>query len=164
MFSRPFAPARALFLYGMLAASLFGLVSCGKEDEDETASVPLAATYESLWSNLFSGRCNTCHAPGKNLETANGPDMSTKDSFYAALVNKKGSDYPQWETFSNNRESCASFNFIKPNDAAGSMVVGVLDIDNAPCTVLDHQETGKVSTTSEIVTLLKDWINKGAAR
>lgn len=165
MFARPFAPApaRALLLSGLLGASLFGLVSCGKE-EDEEASVPLAATYDSLWANLFGGRCGTCHAPGKDSGTDGGPDLSTKDGFYAALVGKKGSDYPDWETFSNNRKDCLTFQFIKPNDAANSLVPAVLDTSAAPCTVLDHQETGRVTTTSEIVTLLKEWINKGASR
>ncbi len=160
--SRAFASSLARGVFFVL---LIGLASCGKEEDDEELTVPLAATYDSMWANVFSGRCNTCHAPGKDSGTAGGPDMSTKDSFYTQLVGKKGSDYPAWDTFVKNRDSCKSFEFINEGAADQSLLVSVLS-DSAPvCTVKNHLEGPQnVVMSAQVFTLLKEWINKGAPR
>lgn len=150
----------------VLACSSFALlISCGgSEDSDSTAAV--SANFDSLWSNVFEVRCAGCHAPGAgNSQTSGGPDLSTKDGFYTAFFNVKGSAYPSWTTFKNNRADCLDKAFIAPSNAGASLLVGIFDPANAPCTVVDHREPPQsVPMTTDTLAALKAWINAGATR
>jgi hypothetical protein len=150
------------------SASLLGmLMACG-EDKKEAEVVVASPDFNSLWTTMFENRCSSCHAPAAgNLQTKGGPDLSTQDKFYAALVDKKGSDYDTWETFQRNRADCASVSFISSGDASNSMVVAVLDSSVSPCRVLNHISAGHITKTvasDANLAALKEWINAGAKR
>jgi|GEM_PF-2523872 hypothetical protein len=145
------------------------LTACGDDKKDEPKIVTASPNFDSLWTTVFENRCSTCHSPAAgNEQTRGGPDLSTKETFYAALVGKVGRDYPDWTTFTKNRGTCASVSFIKAGDAANSMVVAILDSSVAPCRVYDHVDTGQVPketvATPGNIAALKQWINTGAAQ
>jgi hypothetical protein len=146
----------------------FVLVSaCSKEDEKTTTTTTTTteATYDSLWNNVFADRCGTCHGVTTKSETFGGPDMRTKDSFYANMINKKGTDYPEWDTFQNNRADCLSFSFIAPGLPGKSLLVAVFDPASAPCTVKSHTESPQsIPLSSEDLASLKTWITNGASK
>jgi len=133
--------------------------------EDEKTKTTTEATYDSLWNNVFADRCGTCHGVTTKSETLGGPDMRTKDAFYANLVNKKGNDYPDWYTFQSIRSDCLSYSFIAPGLPAKSLIVAVFDPASAPCTVKSHTESPQsIPLSSEDLASLKTWITNGASK
>ncbi len=154
----------SLGLRGLLASSWILLISCGSSEDSAKTDTKVTATYASLWTNLFSSSCVGCHGPGKDQGTINGPDMRTQDSFFAQVVGKKTSDYPDWASV-QKKADCDGKYLIQAGNAADSLVVGVLDADNAPCTLVDHSQSPQlVKYTADTLAALKEWINAGATK
>lgn len=137
------------------------VVGCGTDTkEDATTS---ASTYDKLWDSTFS-RCGSCHGAGSS-DTLGGPDLGSKSTFRDALVGKKGSDYPDWQTFQVNRESCLAISFIAASDSARSLVVAIFDsaVASALCEVKAHDQAPQSVTMSDsTLATLKQWIDEGA--
>ncbi len=134
--------------------------SCSSQAAVETAS------YDELWTKVFSGQCGSCHGGGEDTKTVGGPDLQTQDSFYTGLFGKKAGDYPEWVVY-NAKSGCADYNFIKGGDASASVLTAVLDSGTAlsGCATLLH--TGSpvnACITTGNLAKLKDWINAGATR
>jgi hypothetical protein len=143
---------------------LMGVLSCGKKDAT-TDYNDADANFESLWTNVFSDRCGTCHGVTSNSNTLGGPDMRSKESFYTNLVNKTGADYPNWDALQINRADCLSYAFIKPGQAQQSLVVAVFDSSVAPCIVKSHLTPPQsLGISAGSLTSLKSWISNGAGR
>jgi len=139
------------------------LISCGSSNDSKGTSSD--ANFQSLWTNTFEPRCGTCHGVSSNIDTVGGPDMRTQDAFHSGLVSKKGSDYPNWETFQNLRADCLNYAFVSPGNPSQSLLVAIFDSSVTPCTVKNHGEPPQsTSITSDQLTLLKTWITNGAAR
>ncbi len=147
-----------------VAALAVGLVLAGCTDSSDDGGVK--ATYSSLWDSTFNSCGVICHSPAAANGTQNGPDLSSKSSFYANLVGKTvNNDYPNWVKSGN----CNDIPFIKPGDAAGSTVVASLiesySINQTSCVssynlhVVENVEI----TDSQIQNALVQWINDGAA-
>ena len=168
----PLRKSRATRL-ALLSTSMLLLLSCGQE-EKTAATSPCAsadpivadASFSSLWTNVFSGRCGTCHGVTTNTGTLGGPDMRTKAAFYAQLVGKTINDYKDWDQAQSARVGCLDTPMIKGTDAANSLVVAVLDpsvtIDG--CTIKPHKEPPQsICISNGSLENLKKWINSGAA-
>jgi hypothetical protein len=156
----------------LLASSMLLLLSCGKEEK--TADSPCAsadaivadASFSSLWTNVFSGRCGSCHGVTSNTGTLGGPDMRTKEAFYAQVVGKTINDYKAWDQAQNIRAGCLDTPLVKDSDAANSLVVAVLDpsVTIAGCTIKSHKEAPQsICISNGSLVNLKKWINNGAA-
>jgi hypothetical protein len=143
-------------------ASVVLLSACSQEDKAKTTT---EATYDSLWTNVFADHCGSCHGVMTNSNTLGGPDMRTKDAFYANMINKKGTDYPEWDTFQTNRSDCMSFPFISAGLPERSLIVAIFDPSSAPCTVKSHRESPQsISLSSDDLASLKTWITNGASK
>jgi mono/diheme cytochrome c family protein len=108
----------------LAAVYLVTLTACGKDDEKTEPETN--AQFNSLWSDVFATRCGSCHGVS-NTDTLNGPDMRTQDAFHSGLVNKKGTDYPDWDTFQTNRVDCLNIPFISPGNPSQSLIVAIFD-------------------------------------
>ena len=149
-----------------VAALAVGLALAGCSDSSDDSNI--TPTYSSLWDSTFSSCGVNCHSPSAADGTENGPDLSSKGSFYANLIGKTvNKDYPDWAAVKNG--DCNDIPFIQPGDAAGSTVVTSLiesySVNQTSCTssynlhVVEHVEI----TDSEIQNALVDWITEGAA-
>lgn len=166
------------FTPGLLFASSLVLLSCSQDDKkSEAADSPCAAenvivadaSYNSLWSNVFSSRCGVCHGVAGNKGTENGPDLRSKDSFRLALVGKTiKDDYADWSFVQDTRTECLDIPLIKANSSGESLVVAVLDPASASalpngCRVKNHLETPQsVCLSKGSLASLKKWIDNGA--
>lgn len=147
---------------GLALACLLTFVACGNDDSEKSSGG--TSEYTALWNDVFSVRCGSCHGVAA-IGTQGGPDMRTKDAFYDGMFNKKGSDYPNWDTFQNNRENCNPVAFISPGKPSESMLVAIFDSSVTPCTVINHKEPDQsIPLTSAQLTSLKTWITNGATR
>ena len=143
-------------------ASIITLNACGNDDSSTTSAGD--ADYTLLWTDVFATRCGSCHGAG-NTDTLSGPDMRTQDSFHSGMVSKKGTDYPDWDTFQTNRADCLNVPFISPANPSQSLVVAIFDSTVTPCTVKSHTEPPQsIAITSTQLTTLKNWITNGANR
>ncbi len=169
--------SETLILRGITSGLLvLGLTACGGSSKTDT---PVAGTCESsqatvatasfdeLWTNVFSKQCSSCHGVAGNTSTENGPDMTSADAFYTGMVGKKGTAYDNWETFQTSRAGCVNASFIEASNANASLVTAVLDSSVAitGCTVKYHRENPQnVCITAANLVKLKEWINAGASR
>ena len=145
----------------ILAISLLSGCGGGGSGSDEV-------TYNQLWNDEFKSCGTNCHNPSAPDGTENGPDLSDIDGFYANLINKSISDYPNWITGS----SCDNTPFINPNNAAKSTIVSGLvetystDISGtADCpttTSFNIHEVNNVTYSDS--TAVVEWINSGASK
>ncbi|MES2746126.1 MAG: hypothetical protein V4655_11905 [Bdellovibrionota bacterium] len=155
---------------------LFVLVSCGGSSEDDapvagtcdsSQATVTSATFDQLWTNVFSNQCGSCHGVGAT-GTAGGPDMRTPDAFYSGLVGKDGSSTPEWETYESIRGACLSYQFIQSRNANQSVVMAVLDssVSLSGCTIKFHRNADpqNVCITDANLVKLREWINAGANR
>jgi hypothetical protein len=148
---------RLLALFAVLA-----LNACGNDDSSKTSTGD--ANYNQLWTDVFSTRCGSCHG-ASNTDTLGGPDMRTQDAFHSGMVGKKGSDYPDWDTFQTNRADCLDVPFISAGNPSQSLLVAIFDNSVAPCNVKSHTEPPQsIALTSTQLATLKNWITNGAAR
>lgn len=145
--------------------SLFWLtLSCGKEEEKKKEP-ETDATFAGLWNDVFANRCGTCHGVTSNTDTLGGPDMRTQDAFHAGMVNKKGADYPNWDTFQTNRVDCLAIPFINPGNPNQSLLVAIFDSTVKPCTIKSHTEPPQsISMSAAQLASLKSWITSSAPR
>ncbi len=146
----------------LILASIITFNACGNDDSTKNSTAD--ADYTMLWTDVFATRCGSCHGAG-NTDTLGGPDMKTQDSFHSGMVSKKGSDYPDWDTFQTNRADCLNVPFISPGNPSQSLVVAIFDSTVTPCTVKSHTEPPQsIAITSTQLTTLKNWITNGANR
>lgn len=146
----------------LILASIFTFNACGNDDSANTSTGD--ADFNLLWSDVFATRCGSCHGAG-NTDTMGGPDMRTQDSFHSGMVSKKGTDYPDWDTFQTNRADCLNVPFISPGSPSQSLVVAIFDSTVTPCNVKSHTEPPQsIDLTSTQLTTLKNWITNGANR
>ncbi|RZA17641.1 MAG: hypothetical protein EOP10_22360 [Proteobacteria bacterium] len=167
-------PVRAV-ISGLM---LFVLVSCGGSSSEDDAPVAgtcassqatvASATFNELWTNVFSNQCGSCHGVATDSTTLGGPDMRSANAFYSGLVGKKGSDYPNWDTYQDNRPGCLNSQFIQSGNANQSLITAILDtsVSITGCTVKFHRNEApqNVCITDANLVKLKEWINAGAAR
>jgi hypothetical protein len=165
-------PFSALFRLTTLLTLGFALHGCSDDGgSDNGGSTPpsggVQATYSSLWNSTFSSCGVNCHSPSAADGTENGPDLSSKASFYDNLVNKNvDNDYPAWAGVKSG--DCNSINFITPGNAAESTVVTSLiesySINQTSCTssynlhVVDRTTITDPAVQNALVT----WVNNGA--
>lgn len=156
---------------------LLVLTSCGGSSDDDaptagscdtSQAAVSTATFDELWTKVFSPQCTACHGLTSDPDTIGGPNLQTADAFYASMVGKKGSDYDDWRTFQDNRAGCVDKYFIQSGNANQSMVAAVLDssVSVSGCTVKFHRNEApqNVCITDGNLAKLKEWINAGAAR
>ncbi len=146
-----------LFMFIMVLT----LLGCESGDEEKTP------TYTSLWNSTFSSCGVNCHSPTAADGTDNGPDLSSKSSFYSNLVGKNvDSDYPSWASYKTG--NCNNINFITPGDAAQSTVVTSLiesySINQTSCVSSFNLHAVNNTTITDKATqdALVAWINDGA--
>lgn len=157
--------------------SLLALVSCGGSSSDDEApeagtcessqTAVTTASFDQLWTHVFSKQCTGCHGVASDSSTENGPNMQTADAFYDGLVGRQGSYYDNWRTFQDTRARCTSTYFIQSGNANQSMVTAVLDssVTLGECRIKPHTESPQnVCITAGNLAKLKEWINAGAAR
>ncbi len=142
-----------------LCLALFG---CEATDDE------VKPTYSSLWDNTFSSCGVNCHSPTSSDGTENGPDLSSKSSFYANLVGKSvNDDFPAWAGVKSG--DCNNIDFIAPGNASGSTVVTSLiesfSINQTSCTSSFnlHVVNRATITDSKTQDAVVNWINGGAA-
>ncbi len=151
----------------LLAITTF-LVSCGDDSTTNTTTgtTNIATdTLSSLFEREFKSCALNCHSPG-GTEAA-GPDMSNKNSFHAALVNKSAVNYPLW--FKGSTCSLV-VGFITPNKAAESMLLAtfvqaqseLLSAATSCITSYNLHVANRVSLSAAGIVDLTSWINKGA--
>lgn len=162
---------RSAFKVGLTLVFILGLSSCGSDKKEEDTS-PCAATnaivaeanYASLWANVFSGRCGTCHG-AQATGTLGGPDMRTKEAFYEQLVGKTINSYPNWDQAQDTKVGCLDVPLINAGNSAASLVVAVLDPSlSVGCTVQPHREQPpqNICISNGSLAALKKWIDNGA--
>jgi len=139
------------------------LASCGGEGDSTTSTT--TDTLSSLFERELKGCALNCHSPtGKE---SNGPDMSSKNSFHAALVNKTAVNYPLW--FKGSTCSLA-LSFVTPNKAAESMLLATfvqaqsdtLAANGICITSYNLHVANNVRISTVGIVALTSWINKGA--
>lgn len=124
--------------------------------------------YDKLWDDLFSSCGPGCHSP--NGTQSDGPDMSSKDSFYTNLVNKTPSDF-SWFPRTGD---CNDVKFINPGSANSSLVVSSL-IEEVSDTLaaannctsaysLHVAEQANIDNNSGLKSDLISWVNDGAKK
>jgi hypothetical protein len=163
---------RSAFKFGLSLVFILGLSACGSDKKEEDTSpcaaanaIVAEASYASLWANVFSGRCGTCHGATDNTGTLGGPDMRTKDAFHAQLVGKTVNDYLDWNQAQITMKDCLDTPLINAGKSAQSMVVAVLDPSvNVGCAVKAHREEPpqNVCISNGSLAALKKWIDNGA--
>ena len=126
--------------------------------------------YEEVWDSSLSSCSANCHSPeGTGFGLEKGPDMSSKDKFYANVVGKTvATDYPEWLRTGD----CDSVQLIKTGDATNSLVVASLVQSVADtlaasenCTIATSLHTQNKVTVSETAWAdLVKWINDGAPK
>jgi cytochrome c5 len=157
---------------GLCLILILGFSACDSDKTAEKDTSPCAsadvivaeATYASLWANVFSGRCGSCHGVAAT-GTAGGPDMRSKAAFYANLVDKTVNDYADWEQAQITLGSCLTTPLIKAGKSSESLVVAVLDAAAVPldCTVKPHKDPPlSVCISNGSLANLKKWIDNGA--
>lgn len=158
---------------GLLFLAVTG---CGGSDDDdapeegscESSQATVAtASFNELWTNVFSKQCTGCHGIATDSTTVGGPNMQTADAFYNGMVGKRGTDYPQWRTFQDNRPGCVNTQFIQSGNANQSMITAILDssVSISGCTVKYHGDAPQnVCITAGNLAKMKEWITAGAAR
>jgi len=124
--------------------------------------------YSNLWDKEFSSCSVSCHSPSATNGTEDGPDLSTKSSFYANTVNKTiGTDYPNWI----RNGDCDSVKLIDPSSANTSLVVSSLVQSVADTISADFSCTSAFNVHETLNVTLSDqqtiddliaWINDGA--
>jgi len=146
------------------------LASCGGEDgstaNTTTGTTSTATdTLSSLFERELKGCALNCHSPTGS--ESKGPDMSSKNSFHAALVNKTAVNYPLW--FKGSTCSLA-LSFITPNKAAESMLLAtfvqaqsdLLAAASNCITSYNVHVANRVSLSAAGIVDFTSWINKGA--
>jgi hypothetical protein len=153
-------------------ALVLALVSCGGDATKTADSAPCAsadaitaaATYDSLWTNVFENRCGTCHGSA-STGTEDGPDLRTKAGFLSNLVSKTAANYGTWTELAS-KSKCLALSLIDPNNSKKSLVVGVLDPSTtlpSECVVSNHKIAPQnICISSGSLTNLKAWIDGGA--
>lgn len=170
-------PVEALWPSLFSAFMFLVLTGCGGSSDNATTPVAgscdssqkavATASFAELYTNVFGPQCGACHGAGTNTGTAGGPNMKTADSFYAEVVGKKGTDYPDWDTYQKNREGCLTYDLINKGSAAQSVVTSILDssVSLSGCTVKYHRDSPQsVCITAGNLSKLKEWMNAGASR
>jgi hypothetical protein len=163
---------RSAFKVGLSLVFVLGLSACGSDKKEEDTSpcasanaIVADASYASLWANVFSGRCGTCHGAAAT-GTLGGPDMRTKDAFYAQVVGKTINDYPDWDQAQVTKVGCLDTPLIKAGKSSESLVVAVLDASAVTigCTVQPHREQPpqNICISNGSLAALKKWIDNGA--
>jgi hypothetical protein len=160
-----------------LGLTLFILASCGGSNSsdapvagtcDSSQATVASATFDELWTKVFSNQCGSCHGVTTDSSTRGGPNLKTADAFYTALVGKKASDYLEWDTYQDNRQGCHNYQFIRPESANQSVITAILDssVSLPGCTVKYHRNESpqNVCITDANLVKLAEWINAGAAR
>ncbi|QEP44558.1 hypothetical protein D5085_16305 [Ectothiorhodospiraceae bacterium BW-2] len=127
--------------------------------------------YEQMWQVLFSGCGFSCHNPMAGDFSELGPDMQTKERFYAATVAKTvAADYPAWQAVRSG--DCHQLALIHPGRADRSLVVAVMVAEVADAIASElgcevsynlHDINRYALYDSGKIALLKEWINQGAA-
>ncbi|WP_141733652.1 hypothetical protein [Oligoflexus tunisiensis] len=156
---------------GLSLLFALGLSACGSDSKEEDAApcasanaVVAEATFDSLWTNVFSGRCGTCH--GVNATgTLGGPDLRTQEAFHANLVGKTVNDYPDWDQAQITLGGCLTTPLINAGKSSESLVVAVLDASavSVGCTVKPHKDPPQSICISDgSLANLKKWIDNGA--
>lgn len=85
-----------------------------------------APTLHTIWPGMFASCGIGCHNPGASDFTEMGPDFSTPDSFYAAVVGKTiKHDYPQWRDMLTS--SCSDVPLIASDSAANSLLLATIN-------------------------------------
>jgi len=143
----------------LVATAMFG---CAKKEEKDT--------YSYLWDNKFNSCGLVCHNSSSSDGTENGPDLSSKDKFYANLLNRNvATNYGTWVGVRTG--NCNSAKFIRASDGnkstlASSMVqsvsVALAASENCFTTYGFHRDHDVAITDPELAQALIDWINKGA--
>jgi len=139
------------------------LASCGGEGDSTTSTT--TDTLSSLFERELKGCALNCHSPTGAEEK--GPDMSSKNSFHAALVNKTAVNYPLW--FKGSTCSLV-LSFVTPNKAAESMLLAtfvqaqsdLLAAASNCITSYNVHVANRVSLSAAGIVDLTSWINKGA--
>lgn len=131
------------------------LTCCG----DLLKTKKIDPTYDSLWTNVFHN-CGSCHdGSGPN---AGGPDVTSKDKFYAAYVGKA----PGANWLNSN---CKDIMIIATGNPDQSLLLASLDksyhekLVECQSRYEAHNEA-KVTLKDEEVTALVQWIKDGAKK
>lgn len=162
---------RSAFKVGLSLIFALGLSACGSDKKEEDTSpcasanaIVADATYASLWANVFSGRCGSCHGVAAT-GTVGGPDMRTRDTFYAQLFGKTINDYQDWDQAQITVKDCLTTPLINAGKSSESLVVAVLDPTVlANCGVKPHREQPpqNICISNGSLAALKKWIDNGA--
>ncbi|MBF0470445.1 MAG: hypothetical protein HQL48_03630 [Gammaproteobacteria bacterium] len=151
----------------LLLLLIFSIGGCGSgDDEADSGSSSTTPTLTSLWESSFSGCGLNCHSASAADSTENGPNLTTKSSFYSSLVNRQASDYPNWLKNGN----CDQVKFITPGDAANSSLLASLDQGYADTLGATYNCTPSINLHRAISVSLSaanrdnlvTWINSGA--
>ncbi|MBU0675614.1 MAG: hypothetical protein KJ950_13310 [Proteobacteria bacterium] len=123
--------------------------------------------YTDLWNKKFNTCGVNCHSSGAADGTENGPDLSTKDSFYNDLVGKSAANYPNWLRLGD----CNTDTFIHGGDAAHSTMMASLvrsysdhmSQTQGCTTALSLHDVNHVAITDQaLIDEMVAWINNGA--
>lgn len=144
----------------LLSAILMFASGCG----DQSSNTSITSNFSSIYSNLLSTDCMSCHVPG-GVATSDGAnfDLSTEDTAYSTLTSN---------TFGGTSSSgCGTVSLVDAGSASTSGLMAILfdDITNSDggfvlisCTPYSvHHSDQNIS--DEERTAITDWINNGAA-
>lgn len=143
-----------------------GLVRCGGDDSSTDGGAQ--TKFERIYTGLLDG-CGDCHSvnPTDSL-LVGAPPMDSRNDFIN-LVNQTGADFPNWVHFQGTKANCLDIPFIKPGDSGESLLVAIFDsavrADMDPCIPSNHIGPPYLQTrATNMLPLLKEWINEGARR
>lgn len=153
----------------LLLLLLLALFAGCSDDEGSTTE---PGTLDRLFSYPVITSCGSCHYSG-----VNGPDLSTKDAFYATAVGKNGFNL-NWDQIGNvgsaitdTEKSCIKkHNLITPKSVKDSAIMYTVSSNyqnQTYCQSSFNYHSGavvKAEVTGEALVDLELWIRNGAPR
>lgn len=134
-----------------LTLTLF-LVACGCGCSSSNTNAN-TVTFTTVYSDILSGSCTPCHAPGGVGDSAGKLDMSTKALAYTNLQKSAAGAVCV----------ASGLTLVVPGDAAMSLLVEKVE-SNPPCGVRMPYDCGTTTpclSTAQVQQIV-DWINDGA--
>jgi hypothetical protein len=138
-----------------VVALFFALFSttggCGSSSSTPGNTNTNTVTFTKVYSDVLSGVCLPCHAPGGVGDAAGGLDMSTQAVAYTNLQKSAVA-------------TCSGRARVVPGDAAMSLLVEKVETAHPPCgTQMPYGCGGATPCLSAVqVQEIVDWINGGA--
>ncbi len=131
-----------------------GACGCGSSSSTPANTNTNTATFTKVYSDIFSGSCTPCHAPGGTGDAAGRLDMSTQAVAYTNLR----------KTAAGASCEASGLQLVVPDSAAMSLLVEKVESAHPPCGTQMPFGCGRTAPclSAAQVQEIVDWINDGA--